>query len=265
MCFVKPCCILNLSSDGKNGIFEERTLLDKLPTDKEQKNSSKPDVQVKSERGEEARARPELLGKELETYERDNEQWIPRPEEQEPSSSNYYKSLEQSALSCLSDSTLNAGLAAPGSSSGAFLPSPYSRGPLSYSPFRTSFNTVRRRTAKKFMFKKGFVCPYCGKTFERAGHLERHKLIHTGEKPYRCELCGRRFNQKCSLKGHLKTHRVCKWHKKSVLCLCCFVWYGFPLCHIDKSWGKHLSLGQPWYISGLGKILGWHPSSPSTN
>ncbi|XP_029930373.1 zinc finger and BTB domain-containing protein 49-like [Myripristis murdjan] len=59
------------------------------------------------------------------------------------------------------------------------------------------------------MFKKGFICPYCGKSFERSGHLERHKLIHTGEKPYRCEICGRRFNQKCSLKEHMKTHRNC--------------------------------------------------------
>lgn len=55
--------------------------------------------------------------------------------------------------------------------------------------------------------KRRLPCGFCEKSFDRLSHLDRHRRIHTGEKPYGCHICGRRFTQKSSLKGHLRTHR----------------------------------------------------------
>ncbi|KAF7662371.1 hypothetical protein LDENG_00237290 [Lucifuga dentata] len=54
--------------------------------------------------------------------------------------------------------------------------------------------------------KIDYHCSVCGKEFPHAYKLERHKLIHTSEKPYCCSLCGRGFNQKGNLKTHYKVH-----------------------------------------------------------
>ncbi|XP_074680625.1 zinc finger protein 770 [Strix aluco] len=58
---------------------------------------------------------------------------------------------------------------------------------------------VRRR-------KKIHACESCNKTFPSRSKLERHFLIHTGQKPFKCSSCGKSFRQSTHLKIHQLTH-----------------------------------------------------------
>ena len=54
--------------------------------------------------------------------------------------------------------------------------------------------------------QKGHMCTHCGKQCKSRWHKETHERIHTGAKPFPCELCGKAFNVKGNLKAHMITH-----------------------------------------------------------
>ena len=48
--------------------------------------------------------------------------------------------------------------------------------------------------------------PGCTSVFRENSKLKRHKLVHTGEKAFKCEHCGLSFSLRHNLKTHEKTH-----------------------------------------------------------
>ncbi|KAM4898605.1 zinc finger protein 770 [Sylvia borin] len=71
--------------------------------------------------------------------------------------------------------------------------------------------------------KKTHTCESCNKTFPSRSKLERHFLIHTGQKPFKCSSCGKSFRQSTHLKIHQLTHTEERPFQ------CCFCQKGFKI------------------------------------
>uniref|UniRef100_A0A8C6A3K0 Zinc finger protein 770 n=2 Tax=Marmota marmota marmota TaxID=9994 RepID=A0A8C6A3K0_MARMA len=79
-----------------------------------------------------------------------------------------------------------------------------------------TYSTTKRR-------KSIHACTICGKMFPSQSKLDRHALIHTGQKPFKCVLCSKSFRQSTHLKIHQLTHSEERPFQ------CCFCQKGFKI------------------------------------
>ncbi|KAJ8687298.1 hypothetical protein QAD02_023092 [Eretmocerus hayati] len=56
--------------------------------------------------------------------------------------------------------------------------------------------------------EKPHKCQVCGKAFSQSSNLITHSRKHTGFKPFACELCGRAFQRKVDLRRHRETQHA---------------------------------------------------------
>ena len=97
------------------------------------------------------------------------------------------------------------------------------------------------RPGSKDGSRRSDTCEFCGKVFKNCSNLTVHRRSHTGERPYKCDLCSYACAQSSKLTRHMKTHG--QFGKEVYRCDIChmpFSVYSTLEKHMKKWHGEHL-------------------------
>ncbi|KAM8834252.1 B-cell lymphoma/leukemia 11B-like [Synchiropus picturatus] len=89
--------------------------------------------------------------------------------------------------------------------------------------------------------RRSDTCEFCGKVFKNCSNLTVHRRSHTGERPYKCELCNYACAQSSKLTRHMKTHsQLGKEVYRCDICQMPFTVLSTLEKHMKKWHGDHL-------------------------
>lgn len=76
--------------------------------------------------------------------------------------------------------------------------------PCNQCPFVATDRVGYERHQRTHTGEQPFACPMCGRRFNHKSNMATHMRRHTGEKPFPCDVCGRQFGFKVALVKHMQ-------------------------------------------------------------
>lgn len=109
-----------------------------------------------------------------------------------------------------------------------------------------------------FLGERPFKCEVCGKAFNQKGALLIHTVKHTGERPHICDFCQASFAQKGNLRNHIRrVHTLMAMEglegvHKCELCSCVFRKLGSLNAHMSRAHASsNMALSTLKNVSGV--------------